>query len=97
MTGYIGEIGSAQERHLPPSHSQPKIGTLSYALIGVKQRGQREPGATIESPSGMREMHTFRKLPITIPKRKKKKMTTFALCHSGSGASRNAAARVSHG
>jgi hypothetical protein len=44
--------------------------------MGVKQRGQREPGETMERPSGMREMHTFRKLPIMIPKRKKKKWTT---------------------
>jgi hypothetical protein len=28
-------------------------------------------------PSGMREMHTFKKLPMTMPNRKKKKITTF--------------------
>ena len=44
--------------------------------MGVRQRGQREPGETMETPSGMREMHTFRKLPITMPKRKKEKRTT---------------------
>jgi hypothetical protein len=77
MSGYIGEMGSAQERHLPRSQSQPKMGTLSYGLMGVRQRGQRELGATMLKPSGMREMHTFKKLPITIPNRKKKKMTTF--------------------
>src|SRR5271167_5220886 len=97
MMGYIGEMGSAQDRHLPPNQSQPRIGTLSYGLMGVKQRGHRDPGATIESPSGMREMHTFRKLPITIPKRKKMKRTTSALCHTRPGASRNAAGVVSHG
>src|SRR5271170_1153690 len=96
MMGYIGEMGSAQDRHLPPNQSQPRIGTLSYGLMDVRQRGHRDPGATIESPSGMREMHTFRKLPTTIPKRKKKKMTTFGLCHSPARASRNAAAGVSH-
>jgi hypothetical protein len=47
--------------------------------MGVRQRGQREPGETIESSSGMREMHTFKKLPITAPKRKKKKMITFGM------------------
>jgi hypothetical protein len=55
------------------------MGTLSYARIGVRHRGHREPGATIESPSGMRVMHTFKKLPITIPKRKKTKAITLRL------------------
>jgi len=41
-------------------------------LIGVPHRGQRELGETIEIPSGIRVMQTFRKLPITIPNRKKK-------------------------
>jgi hypothetical protein len=45
-------------------------------LIGVRHRGQREPGETIDWPSGMREMHTLRKLPMMIPKIKKKKRTT---------------------
>jgi len=40
--------------------------------MGLRQRGQREPGETMESPSGMREIQTFRKLPMTMPKRKKK-------------------------
>jgi hypothetical protein len=31
----------------------------------------------METPSGMRAMQTFRKLPIMIPKRKKKKRTTL--------------------
>ncbi len=72
MMGYIGEMGRAQVRHLPRSQSHPRIGTLSYGLIGVLQRGQREAGETMDSPSGMREIHTFRKLPMTMPKRKKK-------------------------
>ena len=72
MTGYIGEIGRAQLRHLPRRVNQPKTGMLSYGLMGDLQRGQREPGETIDSPSGMRVMQTFRKLPITMPKRKKK-------------------------
>src|SRR5262249_49365696 len=29
IRGYIGEIGSLQERHFPPSQIQPRIGTLS--------------------------------------------------------------------
>jgi hypothetical protein len=41
--------------------------------------GQRDPGATMDISSGIRVMQTFRKLPITSPKRKKKMeiMTTF--------------------
>ena len=46
------------------------------SAIGVWQRGQCDPGVTIERPSGMRAMQTFRKLPITMPKRKKKKGIT---------------------
>jgi len=42
-------------------------------LMGFSQRGQREAGRAMERPSGMRVMQTFRKLPMTIPKRKKKK------------------------
>jgi hypothetical protein len=45
-------------------------------LIAVSQRGHREAGETMEIPSGMRVIQTFRKLPITIPKRKKKKGIT---------------------
>src|SRR5271165_5380540 len=44
--------------------------------MGFLQRGQRDPGETIEMPSGMREMQTFRKLPMQMPKRKKKKGIT---------------------
>ncbi len=40
--------------------------------MGALQRGQREAGETTDSPSGIREMHTFKKLPITMPNRKKK-------------------------
>ncbi len=41
-------------------------------LIGFSHRGQRDPGETTESPAGIREMQTFRKLPMTMPNRKKK-------------------------
>jgi hypothetical protein len=44
--------------------------------MGVEHRGHREPGKTIDSSSGMRVMHTFKKLPIIMPNRKKKTMTT---------------------
>src|SRR6266436_2321381 len=71
-------MGRPQFRHLPRKISQPKTGMLSYGLIGLRQRGHREPGETTETPSGMREMQTFRKLPMTMPKRKKKNGITVS-------------------
>jgi hypothetical protein len=44
--------------------------------MGVRQRGQRELGETMDRPSGMRVMQTFKKLPMIRPKRKKKKGIT---------------------
>jgi len=105
INGYIGEIGSLQARHFPRSHSHPSTGTLSYGLIGVEHRGQRDPGETMEMSSGIRVMQTFRKLPTIIPSRKKKAMTTvcpatprplFSICHTHSAASTNPAAFVPH-
>src|ERR1700739_513853 len=46
--------------------------------MGLRHRGQRDPGETMERPSGMRVMQTFRKLPITMPKRKKKSGITVS-------------------
>jgi hypothetical protein len=37
--------------------------------MGCLQRGQCEAGITMEMFSGMRTMQTFRKLPMTAPKR----------------------------
>jgi hypothetical protein len=53
-------------------------------LIGVPHFGHRDPGEMMESSSGIRVMQTFRKLPITIPNRKKKMdmMTTVELAAS---------------
>ena len=76
--GYIGEMGRLQVRHLPRSKSQLKTGTLSYQFMGVWHRGHREAGATMEKSSGIRKMQTFRKLPITMPKKKMKAMTKVA-------------------
>jgi len=39
--------------------------------MAVPHFGQRDPGKIIETFSGIRVMQTFRKLPITIPNRKK--------------------------
>ena len=74
-SGYIPEIGSPHERHFALSHIHPNTGTLSYHLMGVMQRGHREPGATIDKSSGIRAIHTFRKLPITNPNKKMKAIT----------------------
>src|SRR5215467_9471826 len=69
--GYITEIGAPHARHLPRSHSHANTGTLSDHLIAIPHFGHREPGEIIEISSGIRVMQTFRKLPITIPNRKK--------------------------
>jgi len=70
IKGYIGEIGCPHARHFPRSHSHPNTGTLSYGLIAVLQRGQRDPGETMDISSGIRMMQTFRKLPTTMPNKK---------------------------
>src|SRR5213594_1406842 len=56
-----------QARQRAPSQAHETSGTLSYQTIGVAQRGQREPGRTIDSSAGSRWMHTFRKLPMQVP------------------------------
>src|SRR5260370_32519884 len=76
--GYVGEWGKGQLRHLARRIGQLKTGRLAYGWIGLRQRGHREPGETMETPSGMREMQTFRKLPMTMPKRKKKSGITVS-------------------
>jgi hypothetical protein len=47
--------------------------------MDLPQFGQREEGDTIETPAGIRVMQTFRKLPITSPKRKKEAIITLLL------------------
>src|SRR6202034_3131652 len=68
-TGYIHEIGVLHARHLPPSSSQLTTGMLSHGLIAAPHFGQAEAGSTTDFRSGIRTMHTFRKLPITRPNR----------------------------
>ena len=100
ISGYIGEIADPHARHFPRSHNHANTGTLSYGLMGVMQRGQRDPGETMEMSSGIRVMQTFRKLPTMIPNRKNKTvmMTTvcpatprplFSICHTHPTASIN--------
>lgn len=77
--GYIGEMGARQLRHLPRRISQLITGTLSYGFTRFPQLGHREAGATMDTPAGIRVMQTFKKLPITSPKRKNAAMITLLL------------------
>ena len=43
---------------------------LSHGRIGASHAGQWEPGNTMLSSRGSRWMHTLRKLPTRLPKRK---------------------------
>lgn len=65
---YLGEMGSLQEEHLPFKASQLMMGIFSHAVIQCPHLGQREGGETMDSPLGMRQIHTLRKLPIQHPK-----------------------------
>ena len=67
--GYIAEILVLQFRHFPPRMSQLKTGMLSYGAIGFPHFGQLDAGRTMDFSAGMRRMHTFRKLPMTMPNR----------------------------
>ena len=53
-SGYSGEIGLRQYRHLPLSMSQPKTGMLSYQASLWSHFGQRDDPVTTPSPSGRR-------------------------------------------
>jgi hypothetical protein len=77
--GYISEIGVWQVRHFPRNISQLITGTLSYGFTRFLQFGHREAGNTIDTPAGIRVMQTFKKLPVTSPKRKKAAMITLLL------------------
>jgi hypothetical protein len=87
-------MGSPHSRHFPRSHSQENTGTLSYQWMGVWHLGQRDPGNTIENFSGIRTMQTFRKLPMMLPSKNIKTMTTPRMCHTRPSASTAAAAPV---
>src|SRR5262245_47501220 len=53
--------------------------------MGVAHWGQRERGATMDEPSGIRVMQTLRKLRTTRPNRKKPAMITVLLWHGPEG------------
>jgi len=44
---------------------------LSNHFMAAPQRGQWEPGYTMDSPRGSLQIHTFKKLPMIEPKIKK--------------------------
>ena len=67
---YRGEMGSLQEEHFPLKASQLIMGIFSHAVIQCPHFGQREGGETMDSPLGIRQIHTLRKLPIQHPNRK---------------------------
>ena len=68
-SGYIGEIGSLQLRHLPRSSSHETTGMLSHGRSPTAQRGQRDGGRTTDcfGSAPQRRMQTLRKLPSTAP------------------------------
>src|ERR1017187_8604123 len=65
--GYLHEIPAPQSRHRPRSTTQLSTGTLSYHRTACPQFMHRDPGRTIDSCAGSRQMHTFRKLPRSSP------------------------------
>jgi hypothetical protein len=61
------EIALPHPRQRARSAIQLTIGMFSYHAIGRSQLGQRERGATTDSPAGQREMQTLRNDPHTAP------------------------------
>src|SRR3974390_2575229 len=68
---YRGEIGAPQFLHRPRSANHVTSGTLRYHGMEYWQCGQCDGGVTMLMPSGIRWMHTFRKLPTMQPNTKK--------------------------
>ncbi|TXT22277.1 MAG: hypothetical protein FD138_3565 [Planctomycetota bacterium] len=80
ISGYLPGMLRLQKRQRPLSHSQPRIGTLSFAGSCVPQRSQYDESGLISdfhaakvlSCFGKRCTQTVRKLPSTAPYRNKK-------------------------
>jgi len=68
--GYRQEIAALQWRHLPRNKIQLIRGMLSYQRIVCLQLGQCERGFEMLWCFGNREIHTFKKLPKSSPRRK---------------------------
>ena len=60
-------MGSPQSRQRPFRSMKLITGILSKKRIGWEQPGQWEEGKTMDSSRGIRQMQTFRKLPIKAP------------------------------
>ncbi len=69
IRGYWTESLAPHLRHLPRSARKLITGIISYHFRRYPQLMQWEPVFTISSFSGIRKMQTFKKLPITMPKR----------------------------
>ena len=69
--GYLIDILEPQQLALPRKNSQDKIGMLQYHFMGVPHL-QCDGGLAIDSPFGILNMQTFRKLPIQAPMQKAK-------------------------
>jgi len=69
------EILALHLRHLPRRYKKLKIGIKSRAASLYPHCGQREYGYAIDSPLGILYMHTFIKLPMTVPRIKIKRFT----------------------
>src|SRR5215831_19621891 len=67
IAGYIGEMGSSQQRQRPRNASQLTIGTFSNHASWLPHFGQRDRGRTIDRSFGQRTMHTFRNDPTHAP------------------------------
>ena len=76
-------------------------GILSYERIAAPHFGHAEAGKTMDFPSGMRTMQTFKKLPMMSPNRKIKTAirigeVTTRICHKLRSASRRVPEVVPH-
>lgn len=69
IRGYWTESLAPHLRHFPRNARKLNIGTMSYHFRWYPQLIQWEDIFTISSFFGMRKMQTFKKLPITMPKR----------------------------
>lgn len=67
--GYRNGILSPQNLHFPKSMIYPIIGMLNCGGTGFLQTGQKDDGKTIDIFRGIRYMQTFKKLPMTLPKK----------------------------
>src|SRR5580704_8658605 len=76
-SGYCQEIDCLQSRQRPRREGQLRSGMLSYQRMDAPHCGQRERGWIIDSPFGMREIQTFRKLPKIRPDKKPTNWITF--------------------